>query len=210
MRRRSALRRPYAPGARRPLRRARAARPRTARAPTPVRRAARRTPARRGSSARNSRVDALRFEPERARARRPVSVLRRDRSAGKDECVGRERAARAAPRQIDLKGRPRQDHRRRQTHRAHGRLVCPRSPGENLSMRVALGSDMAGELPEAIDRWLRSHGHDVVTLRRARAGRRRRMALGRPGGRANRVAGGDARVRRALLLDRNRRQHRSK
>jgi ribose 5-phosphate isomerase B len=28
-------------------------------------------------------------------------------------------------------------------------------------MRVALGSDMAGELPEAIDRWLRSHGHDV-------------------------------------------------
>lgn len=32
---------------------------------------------------------------------------------------------------------------------------------ENLSMRVALGSDMAGELPEAIDRWLRSHGHKV-------------------------------------------------
>lgn len=28
-------------------------------------------------------------------------------------------------------------------------------------MRVALGSDMAGELPEAIYRWLRSHGHDV-------------------------------------------------
>jgi RpiB/LacA/LacB family sugar-phosphate isomerase len=28
-------------------------------------------------------------------------------------------------------------------------------------MRVALGSDLAGELPEAIDRWLRSHGHDV-------------------------------------------------
>jgi ribose 5-phosphate isomerase B len=29
-------------------------------------------------------------------------------------------------------------------------------------MRVAIGSDMRGELPEAIDRWLRSHGHDVV------------------------------------------------
>jgi ribose 5-phosphate isomerase B len=33
---------------------------------------------------------------------------------------------------------------------------------ENLSMRVALGSDMAGELPEAIDRWLNAHGHDIV------------------------------------------------
>ncbi|MBV9332677.1 MAG: RpiB/LacA/LacB family sugar-phosphate isomerase [Candidatus Eremiobacteraeota bacterium] len=31
-------------------------------------------------------------------------------------------------------------------------------------MRVALGSDMAGELPEAIDRWLRAHGHEVVRL----------------------------------------------
>jgi ribose 5-phosphate isomerase B len=29
-------------------------------------------------------------------------------------------------------------------------------------MRVALGSDMAGDLPEAIDRWLRAHGHEVV------------------------------------------------
>lgn len=29
-------------------------------------------------------------------------------------------------------------------------------------MRVALGSDMKGELPEAIDRWLRDRGHDVV------------------------------------------------
>ncbi|HZV76196.1 MAG TPA: RpiB/LacA/LacB family sugar-phosphate isomerase [Candidatus Babeliales bacterium] len=29
-------------------------------------------------------------------------------------------------------------------------------------MNVALGSDMAGELPEAIDRWLRTHGHAVV------------------------------------------------
>jgi len=33
---------------------------------------------------------------------------------------------------------------------------------ENLSMRVALGSDMVGELPEALDCWLRGHGHDVV------------------------------------------------
>ncbi|MBV9718760.1 MAG: RpiB/LacA/LacB family sugar-phosphate isomerase [Candidatus Eremiobacteraeota bacterium] len=29
-------------------------------------------------------------------------------------------------------------------------------------MRIALGSDMAGELPEAIDAWLRAHGHDVA------------------------------------------------
>lgn len=28
-------------------------------------------------------------------------------------------------------------------------------------MRVAIGSDMAGALPEAIDRWLRGRGHDV-------------------------------------------------
>lgn len=28
-------------------------------------------------------------------------------------------------------------------------------------MVIALGSDMAGELPEAIDRWLREHGHAV-------------------------------------------------
>lgn len=28
-------------------------------------------------------------------------------------------------------------------------------------MRVTIGSDMAGELPEAIVRWLRSRGHDV-------------------------------------------------
>jgi ribose 5-phosphate isomerase B len=28
-------------------------------------------------------------------------------------------------------------------------------------MQIALGSDMAGELPEAIDRWLREHGHGV-------------------------------------------------
>jgi ribose 5-phosphate isomerase B len=29
-------------------------------------------------------------------------------------------------------------------------------------MNVALGSDMAGELPEAIDRWLRAHDHQVA------------------------------------------------
>ena len=29
-------------------------------------------------------------------------------------------------------------------------------------MRVALGSDMTGELPEAIDRWLRAREHDVA------------------------------------------------
>ncbi len=28
-------------------------------------------------------------------------------------------------------------------------------------MRIALGSDMAGELPEAIDRWLRARDHEV-------------------------------------------------
>jgi ribose 5-phosphate isomerase B len=28
-------------------------------------------------------------------------------------------------------------------------------------MQIALGSDMAGELPEAVDRWLREHGHAV-------------------------------------------------
>jgi ribose 5-phosphate isomerase B len=29
-------------------------------------------------------------------------------------------------------------------------------------MRIALGSDMTGELPEAIDRWLRAREHDVT------------------------------------------------
>lgn len=29
-------------------------------------------------------------------------------------------------------------------------------------MRVALGSDMAGALPEAIERWLRERGHEVM------------------------------------------------
>jgi ribose 5-phosphate isomerase B len=29
-------------------------------------------------------------------------------------------------------------------------------------MKIALGSDMTGELPEAIDRWLRAHDHEVT------------------------------------------------
>jgi ribose 5-phosphate isomerase B len=29
-------------------------------------------------------------------------------------------------------------------------------------VRIALGSDIAGELPETIERWLRRHGHDVL------------------------------------------------
>jgi ribose 5-phosphate isomerase B len=29
-------------------------------------------------------------------------------------------------------------------------------------MKVALGSDMTGELPEAVDRWLRAHDHQVT------------------------------------------------
>ena len=32
-------------------------------------------------------------------------------------------------------------------------------------MRVALGSDMTGELPEAIARWLTTRGHDCFSLR---------------------------------------------
>jgi ribose 5-phosphate isomerase B len=28
-------------------------------------------------------------------------------------------------------------------------------------MRIALGSDMEGDLPEAVDRWLRAHGYEV-------------------------------------------------
>lgn len=31
-------------------------------------------------------------------------------------------------------------------------------------MRIALGSDMMGELPETIDRWLRAHDHEVIRL----------------------------------------------
>lgn len=38
----------------------------------------------------------------------------------------------------------------------------PAGSVEYLFMRIALGSDMAGELPEAIDRWLREHGHAVT------------------------------------------------
>ena len=29
-------------------------------------------------------------------------------------------------------------------------------------MRIALGSDMAGELPKVIERWLRAHDHQVI------------------------------------------------
>jgi ribose 5-phosphate isomerase B len=29
-------------------------------------------------------------------------------------------------------------------------------------VRIALGSDMSGELPEAVDRWLRARGYDVL------------------------------------------------
>jgi ribose 5-phosphate isomerase B len=29
-------------------------------------------------------------------------------------------------------------------------------------MKIALGSDMTGELPETLDRWLREHGHEVL------------------------------------------------
>ena len=74
-------------------------------------------------------------------------------------------------------------------------------------MRIALGSDMAGELPEAIDRWLRARDHEV----------RRYGALAPGGPEAWPSVGhevgarGGARrraIRRALLLDRHRRQHR--
>jgi|SRR5580700_2219305 ribose 5-phosphate isomerase B len=37
-------------------------------------------------------------------------------------------------------------------------------------MRIALGSDLAGELPEAIDRWLRGHGHEVTRFGALAAG----------------------------------------
>jgi ribose 5-phosphate isomerase B len=37
------------------------------------------------------------------------------------------------------------------------------SPLERLlQMKIALGSDMTGELPETVDRWLRENGHEVV------------------------------------------------
>jgi ribose 5-phosphate isomerase B len=35
-------------------------------------------------------------------------------------------------------------------------------PAKTSPMRVALGSDMAGELPEAIERWLREHDLEVA------------------------------------------------
>jgi ribose 5-phosphate isomerase B len=37
-------------------------------------------------------------------------------------------------------------------------------------MKIALGSDMTGELPEAVDRWLRGHGHEVVRFGALRPG----------------------------------------
>jgi ribose 5-phosphate isomerase B len=37
-------------------------------------------------------------------------------------------------------------------------------------MRIALGSDLAGELPEAVDRWLRGHGHEVTRFGALAAG----------------------------------------
>ena len=58
-------------------------------------------------------------------------------------------------------------------------------------MRVALGSDMTGELPEAIARWLATRGHEVLALRRTECGKRRGLALGWTGGRSA-VAGGAA------------------
>jgi ribose 5-phosphate isomerase B len=42
-------------------------------------------------------------------------------------------------------------------------LVLSRRPAYDAQeMRIALGSDTAGELPETIARWLRSRGHEVV------------------------------------------------
>ena len=32
----------------------------------------------------------------------------------------------------------------------------------SFNMQVALGSDMPGELPEAVELWLREHGHEVA------------------------------------------------
>jgi ribose 5-phosphate isomerase B len=37
-------------------------------------------------------------------------------------------------------------------------------------MKVALGSDMPGELPEAVDRWLREHDHEVARFGALAAG----------------------------------------
>lgn len=58
-------------------------------------------------------------------------------------------------------------------------------------MRIALGSDMAGELPEAIDRWLRAHDHEVVRFGALASGDSDAWpAVGHQVGRC--VAGGDA------------------
>lgn len=58
-------------------------------------------------------------------------------------------------------------------------------------MRVALGSDLAGELPEAIDRWLRTHGHEVMRFGALLPGANDAWpSVGREVG--NAVAGGEA------------------
>ncbi len=58
-------------------------------------------------------------------------------------------------------------------------------------MRVALGSDMAGELPEALDRWLRERGHEVERFGAlAPGGKDDWPSVGRTVGEA--VASGDA------------------
>jgi ribose 5-phosphate isomerase B len=59
-------------------------------------------------------------------------------------------------------------------------------------VNIALGSDMAGELPEAIDRWLRAHGHEVSRFGALAAGGTDAWpSVGREVGGA--VARGDAR-----------------
>ncbi len=62
------------------------------------------------------------------------------------------------------------------------------------NMRIALGSDMAGELPRTLERWLGSHDHDVVRfgalLPGAAAGADTWTAVGRAVGEA--VASGAA------------------
>ena len=61
-------------------------------------------------------------------------------------------------------------------------------------MRIALGSDMKGELPETIERWLRAHGHEVKRFGALAAGatpdEQAWTAVGRAVGEA--VAGGRA------------------
>ncbi len=58
-------------------------------------------------------------------------------------------------------------------------------------MKVALGSDLAGELPEAVDRWLREHDHEVVRFGALAPGRDDAWpSVGREVGRC--VAGGAA------------------